>query len=128
MIHLIIALNFFLTTPYNSDQYATVAETNFNRDNVLIQDRKKKNKQALFIYHFKILDSVVNSNPNDTIYGGSCFRSILFMVKNTKIEVTADVSGIMGRTNFNRSDWVNWHEWYEKRYGKKKAIKKIRTS
>ena len=117
---IILALNFFLTIPYTSKQNITVAETKDKKNNTFIQDQKGGGKKALFVHHFKILDSIVNSNPNDTVYGGSCFRSILFMVKNTKIEVTADVSGIMGRTKFNRSDWLQWHEWYEKKYGIKK--------
>src|SRR5882724_10199024 len=99
---LIIALNIFYTTSYTFEQNATVTRISNNWENTFIQDQKEKNKKALFEYHFKILDSIVALHPSDTIYGGGCFQSILFMVKNTKIEVSTD-AGVLGRLTFSKT-------------------------
>jgi hypothetical protein len=111
----IIVINIFFAIPNASKPSAVLTQINNNKDSIFIQDLKRKTKKALFVKHFKILDSVVALHPSDTIYGGGCFQSILFMVKNTKIEVSTDIGGL-GRITFSKTDLLNWHDWYKKKY------------
>jgi hypothetical protein len=71
-------------------------------------------KKCLFQKHFAILDASVKANPKDTVYA-CCMQSIYFMVENTKIEVSTDGT-LLGRISFTKSDWIKWHEWYNKNY------------
>lgn len=64
---------------------------------------------------------MVNKNPNDTIYR-CCMQSIYFMVKRTKIEVSTDGT-FVGRISFSKTDWLRWHEWYDKKYRIKERSK-----
>ena len=83
-------------------------------------------KKSKFEKHFSILDSTVLVNPNDSIYN-CCSASIKFMVENTGIEVSTDGT-LLGRISFSRHDWERWHEWYNKRYGRKRNKLEIRTT
>lgn len=71
-----------------------------------------------FKNHFIILDSVVNTNKNDTIYY-CCTSSISFMERNTHVDAYSDGT-LLGKLSFSKSDWYKWHEWYDKRYKRKK--------
>jgi|GEM_PF-2582426 len=117
MISIFLALTTFLNNPQFFEPNVVSAQVNCFDDNIIIQQTKKK--KALFEQHFKNLDSVVKANPNDTTYR-CCYQSILFMVKNTKIEVSTDGT-TLGRVSFNKSDWLQWHAWYKKRYAIKKG-------
>jgi hypothetical protein len=76
---------------------------------------EKKNKPIVeieFERHLKILDSVVEKNPNDTIYT-CCSESIDFMEKTTGIDGHADGT-TLGKLFFSRNDFIKWRTWYEK--------------
>jgi hypothetical protein len=79
----------------------------------------QKNKQGdtvQFKYHFKILDSILSKSSTDTLL--NCPESVKFMEENTGIEATTD-GNYFGRFSCKKSDLQKWHEWYEKKYGKK---------
>lgn len=71
-----------------------------------------------FKYHFNILDSVVRHQPLDTLYR-CCTSSIDFMEEKTEIEPSSP-GDFSGRSYFTKRDLEKWHEWYEKKYGKKR--------
>jgi hypothetical protein len=78
-------------------------------------------KKCKFKKHFAILDSIVSASPKDTIY--NCWPgSIYFMVQNTGIEVSTEGT-LLGRISFSKYDWIRWHDWYDRRYNKKKKNK-----
>ena len=77
-----------------------------------------------FKHHFKILDSIVQQHPLDTLYKcctssipQCCTPSIDFMDEKTEIEPSSHAN-FMGRLYFTKKDWEKWHEWYDKKYGK----------
>jgi hypothetical protein len=70
-----------------------------------------------FKYHFNILDSAIRAKPNDSIYT-CCSPSIKFMEVNTGIDAHSDGT-LLGKLVFSKEDLRKWHEWYDKKYGKK---------
>jgi hypothetical protein len=69
------------------------------------------NLQKKFVYHFYILDSIVNANSKDTLYG-YFFDSAMFMEIHTGIECSGDGTPY-GRLYFTKRNWEKWHMWYE---------------
>jgi len=65
-----------------------------------------------FEKHFKILDSVVNKNLQDTIYT-CCSESMDFMERTTGIDGHADGT-TLGKLFFSKNDFIKWKAWYEK--------------
>lgn len=83
----------------------------------VIYQLKQKPKRSAFLQHFALLDSIVKANPYDTIY--CCYKaSVEFMVRSTKIEISTGAN-IAGRSSFSKSDLVNWHAWFDKKYRRK---------
>ena len=78
----------------------------------------RKSKKLELAQHLLVLDSVMRSNPNDTVYY-CCLQSINFIVRKTGIEVSTDANFI-GRTSFSKSDFARWQMWYKKRYESRK--------
>lgn len=56
-----------------------------------------------FEHHFKILDSVVQQQPLDTLYR-CCASSIDFMEEKTEIEPSSP-GDFSGRSYFTKKDW-----------------------
>ena len=67
-----------------------------------------------FELHFKILDSVVQQHPADTLYR-CCSLSIFFMEEKTEIEASSP-GDFIGRRYFTKKDWEKWYEWYRNKY------------
>jgi|SRR5215204_7121638 len=63
-----------------------------------------------FEYHFRILDSVVQRHPLDTLYQ-CCTPSIDFMEDKTEIEPSSP-DDFFGRMYFTKKDWEKWHNWH----------------
>jgi hypothetical protein len=67
---------------------------------------------------FEQLDSVVNANKGDSI-----FYSSPYLIKKleaiTKIKATDKGGSYVGKLYFTKENYEKWHEWYEKKYGKK---------
>lgn len=80
--------------------------------NLPINDSLKKD----FAFHFKILDRAAKKSKADTIY--CCRGSTGFMEKYTDIE-SGTMGNILGRYGFTREALRQWHEWYNKKYGRK---------
>jgi len=70
-----------------------------------------------FKYHFHIFDSTIARYPLDSIYPGQPY-SIKFMEENTRINSESDMT-LLGKIFFSKKDLQKWHEWYDKKYGKK---------
>lgn len=77
------------------------------------------NARQSFDHHFKILDSLSFCTSADTIYTVKHVESVSFMEKNTKI-YSSTSGNFYGRLGFTKEDLRMWHEWYEKKYSKKK--------
>lgn len=69
-----------------------------------------------FAYHFKILDRAAKKSKADTIY--CCRGSTGFMEKYTDVE-SGTMGNILGRYGFTKQALRKWHEWYNKKYGRK---------
>ena len=69
-----------------------------------------------FAVHFKILDRAAKKSKADTIY--CCRGSATFMEYQTKIE-TGTMGNVFGRYGFTREALKQWHEWCNKKYGRK---------
>lgn len=77
---------------------------------------KAKDKKTAFIYYLKSMDTIVNKNPSDTSF--FCINCVRFMQDETRIQ-SSGKTGYFGREGFTKEDLQKWHEWYEKKYGKK---------
>lgn len=64
-----------------------------------------------FIYHYKILDSIINTSPYDTSQSG--VYSIHFMETVTDMKAHPD-GNYLGWMAFTRKDLISWKEWYDK--------------
>jgi hypothetical protein len=78
--------------------------------------KSNQNDMKQFEYHFKILDSIAKATSSDVLL--NCPESVKFMEKNTGIEATTD-GNYFGRFSCKKSDLQKWHEWHEKKYGRK---------
>ncbi|OQP59846.1 hypothetical protein A4R26_20895 [Niastella populi] len=65
---------------------------------------------SLLRYNFRILDSVANAAPHDTIYY-CCIAPIYFMELNTKLQSDAPTT-FVGKMYFTRNNLIAWHNWY----------------
>ena len=73
---------------------------------------------SLFIKNFRVLDSVANASPHDTIYY-CCIAPINFMELSTNLD--ADAPGtFVGKMYFTRKNLIAWHNWYNKHRRRKK--------
>lgn len=115
MLILVFIVNSFFSNIHVANKNADLLKTDFYLNGCLTKSGKKK---VLLERHLRILDSVVNENPTDTIYR-CCMQSIYFIVKATKIEVSTDGT-TLGRISFSKADWLKWHAWYDKRYKSKR--------
>ena len=103
-----------------------VASCNNDKEQRIVEDQESKSKKptmhgipdSLFLYHFRILDSAAQFPPEDTMYH-CCHSSVEFMEEFTHIPSDSE-SDYFGSTGFKREDLQKWHEWYDKKYGKKK--------
>ena len=69
-------------------------------------------KDSLFNYYLRILDSAAKSTPQDTIYH-CCIGPISFMEVNTN--VLSEAPGTFaGKFYFTRRNLIAWHKWYKK--------------
>lgn len=75
-------------------------------------------KDSLFKYYLKILDSAAKSTPHDTIYH-CCIGPISFMEMNTNILSEAPGT-FAGKFYFTKRNLKAWHKWYGKHRIKKK--------
>jgi hypothetical protein len=71
---------------------------------------------STFEYHFRILDSISNASPNDSVYE-CCTPTIKFMEDKTKIEASTDGT-FLGRLAFSKRDLQKWHEWHDSKTNK----------
>ncbi len=71
---------------------------------------------SVFTYHLKVLDSVANAHPRDTLYK-CCFSSVNFIEAKTGIEANVD-GDYFGAIGFTKKDLRNWQDWYDKKYKK----------
>ena len=69
-------------------------------------------RDSLFVYHMKRLDSVVYKR-NKKVYT-CCSASIAYIEDKTGIEASTDGT-TLGRLAFTKGDWLAWHEWLQKR-------------
>lgn len=80
--------------------------------NSFCQKIKHSKIDSLFLYHFRVLDSLANNNFVDSTL--LCIESIKFMEINTGISSSSG-GNYFGKTSFTSDDLKLWHSWYEKR-------------
>ena len=84
----------------------------------LVQNVDSLKKQ--FVKHFKALDKAARKNNKisnaDIIY--CCQSSVNFMADKTDIE-PGTMGNRLGYPGFTKEALKQWHEWYDKKYGKR---------
>lgn len=83
-------------------------------DNYYVNTNKKHIERT---YYFKVMDSLVAAAPNDTIY--ECINCVRFMTAETKIRSSGKVT-YFGQLEFTKEDLRKWHNYYTKKYNKKR--------
>jgi hypothetical protein len=85
----------------------------------LVRDVDRLKKQ--FVKYFKALDrkAVKNNMNNDTDVIYCCQSAINFMADKTDIE-PGTIGNRLGYPGFTKASLKQWHEWYDKKYRKKK--------
>jgi hypothetical protein len=79
----------------------------------------KNDMKKYFLWHFRKLDSIAAKNEKDSVYYTiSDAKSITFMEDNTKIGASTNGT-YYGRLGFTKKNLQQWHEWFNRKYGKK---------
>lgn len=80
-----------------------------------------KSKTVKWQYYLKVMDSLVLARSNDSTF--VCKSGIYFMETETGI-ISSGETTFFGRFNFTRDDLVKWHEYYDRRYKKRRKNNK----
>lgn len=72
-------------------------------------------------YYFKVMDSLVLARSTDSTF--ACKSGIYFMETETGI-ISSGETTFFGRFDFTRDDLVKWHEYYDRRYKKRRKNNK----